>query len=211
MTTDRNAAALCLAQWLSPAYPLGSFAWSQGLEQAVADRGVTDAASLDRWLGALLDHGSLRSEVILLASAHRGAEVTDLALALAPSGARRAETREQGAAFVRITNAACGLSLPEAPLPVAVGQAAGAMGLPVDLAAMLYAQSQLTNLVQAAQRLMPLGQTDAQTLLALVSATLPDRITPLLALGPDDIGTFTPWIDAACMRHETLEPRLFRS
>lgn len=211
MTTDRNAAAVTLSQWFSAAYPLGGFAWSQGLEQAIAEGAVKGSPGLAAWLASLLDQGSLRSDVILLALAYRGEDVADLALALAPSGARRAETREQGAAFVRTTNAAWGLDLPEAPLPVAVGRACRALDLPLDLAALMYAQSQITTLVQAAQRLMPLGQTAAHALLARIGATLPERLLPLLALGAGDIGSFVPWMDAASMRHETLEPRLFRS
>ena len=211
MIPDRNAAALCLGQWFSAAYPLGSFAWSQGLEQAVADGAIKGSPGLTAWLASLLDHGTLRSDIILLASAHRGEDVADLALALAPSGARRQEAREQGAAFVRTTNAGWGLDLPEAPLPVAVGQAARALGLPLDLTALFQAQSQLTGLVQAAQRLMPLGQTEAHSLLARIGATLPNRILPLLDLGPEEIGGFAPMMDAASMRHESLEPRLFRS
>jgi len=205
---------LYLAQWLSPAYPLGSFAWSQGLEQAVADGALRTRGDLRDWCDAWLAWGPGRTEAILLAAAIRGEDpraLSELALALAPSAERRAETLEQGTAFARTTAAIHGLDLGPAALPVAVGQAARAMDLPAEPALLLYLQAMLSALIQAAQRLMPLGQTEAQELLARLGEDLPGIAQPLLALGPDDIGGFAPWLDAASMRHERLEPRLFRS
>ena len=73
----RNADRLRLMQMLSPAFPVGSYAYSQGLEQAISDGNVTDAASLTGWITAILTHGSARMDAILLA---RGRQTDGLAV-----------------------------------------------------------------------------------------------------------------------------------
>ena len=99
MRTDH---LLTLTQWLSPSYPVGAFAWSHGLERAVARGDVHDAGSLSAWLQGVLAHGAGRSDAILLCAAHGAddvAPIAELAAALAPSRERRMETLQQGAAF----------------------------------------------------------------------------------------------------------------
>jgi urease accessory protein len=208
---------LTLTQWLSPAYPVGAFAWSHGLEAAVAAGQVTDAPSLEDWLAVVVEHGAGRSDAILLAAAHGApsapalAVVAELAAALAPSAERRAETLGQGAAFAATTRAVCGLCLPDMAYPVAVGRAAALMGIPVLPVAQVWLQSVVSNLVAATQRLMPLGQTAAQGVLY--------RLTPLCAgvagqavgQGIDDIGSTAFAVDIAAMRHEVQPMRIFRS
>ena len=208
MTSDP---ALILTQWLSPSYPVGAFAWSHGLEQAIADGAVADAGQLHDWLAAILTHGTGRSDAILLCAACRGEAVADLAQALAASRERRLESLQQGAAFATITRAVWGLDLPDAADPVGVGRAARLMGLPAQVTARVYLFGFISNLVQAAQRLMPLGQTRGQILLAAL-APLCDTIgTEAAGASVDDIGTATFAADIASMRHDTLEPRIFRS
>jgi urease accessory protein len=210
-------AGLRLTQWLSPAFPTGGFAWSHGLEQAVADGAVTDTGSLADWAHSVLHHGAGQSDTILVAAAYRAtdsaslADLADLALALSPSADRRAETLEQGAAFARTLRAVWQSDVPDMALPVAVGRAASLAEEPLAPTAELYLQTMLTTLLQAAQRLMPLGQTEAQRLLARLTTLIPGHVAATLPLTPDDIALFTPALDAAAMRAETLEPRIFRS
>lgn len=202
---------LTLTQWLSPAYPVGSFAWSHGLENAVATGQVRDADSLQDWLSVVLEHGSGRTDAILLCAAHRGEDVADLAAALAPSRERRLETLQQGAAFAAITRAVWRLDLADAAYAVVVGRAAGLVGLPVVATAQLFLFSFASTLTQAAQRLMPLGQTKGQQVLAGLAPlcqTLGHQ-APLQSI--DDIGSSAFATDIAAMRHEAQEPRMFRS
>lgn len=208
MTTDH---LLTLLQWLSPAYPVGSFAWSHGLEQAVAAVQVHDAHSLQDWLAVVLEYGLSRSDAILLCAAHRGEDVAELAEALAPSRERRMETMQQGAAFAAITRAVWGLDLPDMAYPVAVGRAAGLIGLLVVPVAQAYLFSVTSGLTQAAQQLMPLGQTKGQQVLAALAPLCSTLATRVALLTPDDIGTSAFAVDIATMRHEELEPRIFRS
>lgn len=202
---------LTLTQWLSAAYPVGSFAWSHGLENAVAAGQVHDAASLQDWLGVVLEQGSGRTDAILLAAAHRGETVADLAAALAPSRERRLETLQQGAAFAAITRAVWGLDLADAAYPVVVGRAAGLMGLPVEATAQVYLFSFVSALTQAAQRLMPLGQTKGQQVLAALAPLCQTLGQDAANLSTDDLGSSGFAVDIASMRHEGQEPRIFRS
>src|SRR3712207_886873 len=98
------ASHLPLLVWLSPAFPVGAFAYSHGLEWAHEAGDITDAASLQDWLADLLAYGAIRGDAVLFAEAHRSAEagetgrlveVAELALALATSAERRLETAAQ--------------------------------------------------------------------------------------------------------------------
>lgn len=202
---------LTLTQLLSPAYPTGSFAWSHGLENAISTGQVIDADGLQDWLSVALTHGSGRSDAILLCAAHRGEDVAELAAALAPSRERRMETLQQGAAFAAITRSVWGLTLADAAYPVVVGQAAALLGLPAVATAQVYLFGLTSALTQAAQRLMPLGQTRGQQVLAALAPLCQSLGQQAAGLGVDDIGSSAFAIDIAAMRHETQEPRIFRS
>jgi urease accessory protein len=211
-----SAQLLTLTRWLSPAFPTGGFAWSHGLEQAVRDAPVTDAGSLFDWLDGCLRWGAGRTDAILIGAAHRaeGAELrslAELALALAPSGERRRESAQQGAALARTLRALHGWDLPDMALPVALGRAARLGELPAEPVAMVALQGFVTTLVQAAQRLMPLGQTDAQGVILRLAPLCEAVAAEAVALSPDEIGSCAWALDVASMRHEGLEPRIFRS
>jgi len=211
MNTDH---LLTLTQWLSPSYPVGAFAWSHGLERAIGRGDVTDAGSLSDWLAAVLEHGAGRSDAILLSVAHGAddvAEVAAFAAALAPSRERREETMQQGAAFAATTRAVWGLDLPDMAYPVAVGRAAGLMGMPVVPVAQVWLQAFAGNLVQAAQRLMPLGQTEGQRIVTRLSPICAKLGAEAKTATLDDIGSASFAVDIASMQHETQQPRIFRS
>ncbi len=210
-----SADLLTLTQWLSPAYPVGAFAWSHGLEQAVARGDVTDAEDLAAWLLAVLEQGAGRTDAILLTEAFHAGDVTpvaELAAALAPSRERRMETLQQGAAFARTTRAVWGFDLPDMAYPVAVGRAAALAELPLMPVLQVWLQAFLSNLVQAAQRLMPLGQTEGQRILADLSSAILAVAEAAQTATLDDIGSATFAVDTASMQHETTQSaRLFRS
>ena len=210
-----TADLLALAQWLSPAYPVGAFAWSHGLEAAIEGGAVADADALADWLDGLLRHGAGWSDAVILSAAHRGdapdAELAALAAALAPSRERRDETVEQGGAFARTTAALSGGTAEAAPYPVAVGRAARALSLPTAQVAALYLHAFASNLVSAAVRFVPLGQTEGQRVLArlapaIETAAAEAAVAPLAALGGSAFRS-----DIAAMTHETLATRIFRS
>lgn len=208
---------LTLAQWLSPAYPLGSFAYSHGLEAAIADGWVSDAAGLQEWLSDVLDHGSGRSEAIWLHLGHAAPDVAALqaldaeARAFAASAERISESAQQGAAFAQVTGAVWAQEVPPVQFPLIVGHAAGRLGIAAEPAAGLFLQGFITNLTSAAQRLMPLGQTEAQRIVATLQPLCLKIASETAGCGIDDIGSTAFASDIAAMRHETLQPRIFQT
>ncbi|SEA43255.1 urease accessory protein UreF [Rubrimonas cliftonensis] len=214
--SDASAAAVqALVAWLSPGYPVGAFAYSHGLERAVADGAVRDAQTLQAWVGDVLARGSGRNDAILLAAAHRAPDdlaPAELAAALAVSRERLLETEAQGAAFARTTAQAWGAGDGgPAPYPVAVGRAAAAAGAPLETALTLYLQAFAANLVSVAVRLVPLGQTEGQRALAALAPLCAAVAAEAAGAGLDDLGGAAFAADIAAMRHETQAVRLFRT
>jgi urease accessory protein len=214
--------------WLSPAYPVGGYSYSHGLEWTVEAGSVKDAVTLGGWIEDILGHGAGRSDAILLAEAWRAAaggnerllaEAVELAAALAPSAERRLETLAQGAAFLEATRAVwpapeldrLAADGAEVAYPVAVGACAAVHGLPPMPTAQAFVQAFAANLVSAGVRLIPLGQTDGLRVLARLERLIPCIAAEALAAGLDDIGGATVAADIASMRHETQYTRLFRS
>ena len=203
---------LTLAQWLSPAYPIGAFAYAHGLEQAVADGRVIDPASLEAWLRDVLEHGSGWSDAVLLAAAYRGdAEADTTARAFATGEGRLTETLEQGAAFARITAAVWKTDPAVMALPVAIGRAAAARGIPLSLTLAMTLQSTITNLVSAAQRLAPIGQTAAQEIVYQLSARARDVALRAEQSTLGDLSSVAWMSDIASMRHESKPVKVFRT
>lgn len=213
---------LRLLAWLSPAFPVGSFSYSHGLERAVEDGLVADAHDLGGWLETLLRRGSGWNDAALFAEAWRCArqgedlgEVADLAAALAGSRERHMESTLQGAAFLKAAGAwpAAGLStLPDdCAYCVAVGAVAGAHGVPLGDALGAFLQAFVTNLVQAGIRLGVTGQQGAVALIAGLEPTVLEVAACAEESSLDDLGACAVLSDIAAMRHETQYSRLFRS
>lgn len=204
------AALQNLFAWLSPAYPVGSFAYSHGIEQAIADGALTDSASVQGWIGDILTHGAGRNDAILLAHAWRGEDVADLALAFSGCAERRRETVEQGAAFARIAGAVDG-ALPAGPYPVVVGQAAARAGAPLPETLVMFVQAFAGNLITACVKSVPLGQTEGQRILSALMPVIRAVATDAETATLDDLGGACLRADLSAIRHETLEPRIYRT
>ncbi len=215
---DRSALLRLLA-WLSPAFPTGAYAYSHGLEWAVEARDVTDTASLHAWLADTLTHGAGRTDAILLRHAHRAAnvphdleEIAELAAAAMPSRERQAEALDQGSAFVTAATTWSPLLLPQrVTYAVAVGAFAGANHIDEDDTTLSYLHAFTSNLISAAVRLVPLGQTAGLRVLAAMEPTIVHVAEQTRDAALDDIGGCVFRADLAAMRHETQYTRLFRS
>jgi len=213
----RTDAALVLAQWLSPAFPVGAFAYSHGLETAVQDGVVTSGETLHAWLEDVLCHGTGANDAILLAAAHDARDEAALdhvdasARAFAASAERLRESLLMGRAFAATVSVSHGLVLPDLVYPVALGRAARLVQLPLELVQAMYLQAFLSNIVSVAVRLVPLGQTQGQTVLARLTPLCRRVATEVRGRGLDDLSGAAFLSDIAAMRHETLNTRLFRS
>lgn len=211
----RNAAATqILASWFSPAYPVGAYSYSHGLEWVVEAGEVTGREALRDWIADLLRHGAGRSDAILLAATYRAPDPTplaELAEALTPSSERHLETMAQGGAFARTTAAVWGIDLPAMAYPVAVGRAAALLDLPLHPTLTLFLQSFAANIVSAGVRLIPLGQTDGQRITADLMPLCAAIAAEAEAATLDDLGGSALGADLAAMLHETQYTRLYRS
>jgi urease accessory protein len=224
-----GAALYRLMAWLSPAYPVGAFSYSGGLEWAVEAGDVVDADSLRRWLTVVIGQGGAFCDAVFFVHAHRSIAahddsalrtVAELAAAFAPSKERHLETTAQGRAFVEATRAAW--SCPaldrlttawDGPIayPVAVAVAAAGHGIAVEPALSAYLQAVAANYVSAGVRLVPLGQTDGQRVLAALEGPIAATAQRALVVPLDDTGGVAFRADLASMRHENQYTRLFRS
>jgi urease accessory protein len=227
MTTD--AALYRLMTWLSPAYPVGGFSYSHGLEYAVEAGQVRTADDLGAWIATVLERGAGPVDAALFAAAWRAADAGDdatlddlieLGMAWRGTAETALESAAQGAAFVAITTATwpdavlgcvAGRHDGRLPFAVAVAVAAAAQGIALEPALMAYLQAFAANLVSAGVRLVPLGQTDGQRVIARLEPVVLCAARTAIKADLDELGTAAPLLDWCSMKHETQYTRLFRS
>ena len=229
MAGSEPAALYRLMTWLSPSFPVGAFSYSSGIEWAVEAKDISDRASLQAWLGSMLAIGAGFCDSVFLAQTHRAAssvdepmltEIAELASAFVPSRERHLETSTQGRAFIEIARAAwnspsldrlvacCGSDI---VYPVAVGVVSAAHGIPLEPTIHAFLHAVISNWTSAAARLVPLGQTDCQRVLAQLEPVAAETASRALKASLEDLGSATFRADLASMRHETQYTRLFRS
>jgi len=215
-----------LMTWLSPAFPVGAFTYSHGLEWAVEEGRVRDLATLTAWVGGIVTHGAGRTDADLFREAHtavtegdeaRFARAAEWAEALRGTAEMALESANQGRAFLDCL----GKSWPHddlatwAPRPVAyavaVALASALHGVPLRPALTAFLHATAANLVSAAVRLVPLGQTDGQRTQAALGPVIAQAVDDALVREWDDLGGAAPLIDLTSMAHETQYSRMFRS
>jgi len=229
MSESETAALYRLMTWLSPSFPVGAFSYSSGIEWAVEAGDITDAVSLQGWLAAVLTDGSGFCDAVFLAQAHRAVsshddralrDIAELAAAFVPSRERQLETTTQGRAFIEIARAAwhCdGLDEVIAAsgsvivYPVAVGLVSAAHAIALNPSMHAFLHAVVSNWISAGSRLVPLGQTDSQRVLARLEPVVAATAKRAIAATLDDLGSATFRADLAGLRHETQYTRLFRS
>ena len=229
--TERlEAAALYrLMTWLSPAYPVGAFSYSSGIEWAVEAGDINDAETLRRWLEVMLRAGAGLSDGIFFRHAYRAVtgaydgalvEVAELAVAFVPTRERFHETTAMGRAFLEVTQVAwpCAafailqrLWTGPVAYPIAVATACAGHGVPLGAALRAFLTAVSSNWVSAGIRLIPLGHTDGQRILKALEPTVTITADRALTAPLDELGSATFRADIASARHETQYTRLFRS
>ena len=223
------AALYRLMAWLSPAYPVGAFSYSSGIEWAVEAGDIKDAEALRAWLAVMLGEGGGFCDAVFFVHACRAVAANDdaalravaeLSAALVPSKERFLETTAQGRAFLDATRAAWPCPVVKrfatvwngpVPLPVAVGVACAGHGIACEAALHAFLQALAANWISAGMRLIPLGQTDGQRVLAALEEPVARAATRALETPLDELGSSSLRADIASMRHETQYTRLFRS
>jgi urease accessory protein len=232
MTTEVTAflagdmALMRLLQIVSPALPIGAFAYSQGLEQTVSEGWVTDEAEAAAWLLGLLESSFATLDLPVLARLISAWHAGDVATverwsawltACRPTRELRAEDRQLGAALARVLvaldleDAASWTTRTYVTHAAMFALAAVRFEVPIEAALAGHAFSWAEAITSAAVRLIPLGQNAGQRLLAAAGAAIPAVVTRALALPDHEIGSAAPGQAIASARHETLYSRLFRS
>jgi urease accessory protein len=226
-----------LMSWMSPAWPIGAFAHSGGLEWAVEQGRVRDRVSCTEWIVDLIERGAIRNDVVLFVHAWRAAragdgarllEVAELAAASQTGFERRLEATAQGAAFRRIAEASipstngdgfsrflAAVDDDDLTYPVAAATLFASRGIELPQALTAWLHGAAANLVSAAQRLVPLGQTDGQRVLRDLRETIFAAVDTALALPDgdpfDQLGGAALLAELGYMAHETQYTRLFRT
>lgn len=200
---------LRLTQVLSPAFPIGSFAHSQGLEWAIASGRVRDGAGMQAWVAAVISQGSGFVDAVFLSMGRApGADfaaLTALYEAYLPSVGRRLEAEELGRGFGALTGAE------NLPYVLAVARETLSLQVPEGEVLGLYLQALATQLLSVAVRFMPMGQGEAQRILSALAPVIADAAARASGAGEEAMCTFTPGADIAAMAQEHMETRIFRS
>ncbi len=227
--TALPAASLLQLIWLaSPALPIGGFSYSEGLEAAVAAEHVTTEAEAASWLRAQLLIGQARSDLAVLAQAvpawrardfARVRQLNDWVLHTRESSELRLQSEQMGRSLLEwLRNDAQAAELPLAECaalpptyPVAFALAAAKTLASVREIALACAFGWAENMVQAAIKAVPLGQSAGQRILAQLSQIIPEAVERALATGDDERQAFTPMLAILSSQHEVQYSRLFRS
>jgi len=223
-----SAALYRLLTWFSPSFPVGAYSYSHGLEFTVAEGLVKDRESLTGWIRALLMHGSGLVDGALFSAAWRAASggdaaglrnVAELASAFRGTGELALESTAQGEAFSVMAQAVGKVPMLSqlaeeqrgVAYPVAVGVACAAGGIPLDAGLEAYLHAFAANLISAGVRLIPLGQVDGQRGILALAPYVFSSSKKALETCMEALGTATPMVEWASMKHETQHTRLFRS
>ena len=214
MSTHINPHIITLQQWLSPAFPVGAFAYSHGIEWAIETDKIKNGTELHDWILDLLQFGSVRSDAILVALSYKSdqpRELNKLALALCPARERIDETQLQGTAFCSVLRHVWGQELNDFVLPVALGQAARTIGMPEGMCVSGFLHAFCSNLISVAVRLVPLGQTAGQRVLHHLIPVICDQSASAVLANEADLTSHSFLSDVAAMRHETMQTRVFKT
>ena len=202
-----------LLQLASPALPVGAYSYSGGLEAAIEDGVVSDAASAERWIGDVLEFSVARMEAPALFRMMKGEKWNETFLASRETAELRAETAQMGYSLNRLLK---DLGIGEVPVdepsfPAAFAHAAVQWRIEPEAALQAYLWAWLENQVMAAVKAVPLGQTDGQRILLSLGDRLPDLAKKAMQMKDEELGNFSPGLAMLSSRHETQYSRLFRS
>lgn len=213
MATDTHA-LLLLLNWMSPTFPIGGFAYSHGMEQAIADGRLRETGAVQAWIASLISCGSGWSDAVIFALAWQDdTTVNDLALALSASAERHGETTHLGRAFNQAAAVWAGAAAGEAEIayPVAAAQACKAAGIALEDGLTGFVQGFCAAQVSVAVRLVPLGQTAGLLILRDLAPVIAETVGRAKVATLDELGSACIAADIAAMNHEILQPRIFRT
>ncbi len=204
---------MLLLNWMSPAFPVGTYAYSHGLEWAIEDCQIKMPGDVESWISDVVSRGSGWNDAVLFVQEFQDRNVNDLALALCSSRERYLETTQLSAAFIIAAGIFSPLEWPQGEIayPIAAARACRAMGLDLHHALLAFLQGFSNALISVGVRLVPIGQTAGleiiRNLMPVIAATAKRAEIATLS----DLGSCTILSDIAAMKHERQYSRIFRS
>ena len=199
-------------QWLSPSFPTGSFNFSQGLEYAVSQSMVKNEIDLVEWIENNLEHGFLRNDAIFLKLAYHISkdedldDLTEKCLAFSCSALKLNEQVLTGDNFAKASDTQLGL-----PYPIALGTAAKKHKFKIEELIPLFLQSNISNLLAAAQRLLPLGHKRSTGILKNLFEKINNISKQVLVSTEKDLFSSCYLADTCTLLHEEFEGKIFKS
>ncbi len=216
-TIDPNFPLVRLLQLASPALPVGAYSYSQGLESAIDEGIVRDAASAEGWIADVLEFSMVGMELPILFRMIENQDALGrwnaIFLAGRETAELRAETVQMGFSLNRLLPQLKidPLALEEPAFPAAFAAAVVAWKIEPQAALQAYLWSWLENQVMAAVKAVPLGQTDGQKMLLSLGERIATLAARAAAMSDDELGNFAPGLAMLSSRHETQYSRIFRS
>jgi len=201
-----------LTQWLSPSYPIGAYNFSQGLEYAVKASLVYNEETLTDWLSENLERGYFWNDAIFvklsffIETDDQLEKLVELINAFSTSKARLDEQILQGKAFSKVTP-----NSKDAPYPISLGISAKNYDMKIEEVIPLYLQSCLSNIISVAQRLLPIGQTEAVKILRDLFPKIEEVSKLVLRSSETDILSSCYLTDSCSIFQETIDGKIFKS
>ena len=199
-----------LQVWFSSSFPIGSYAYSHGLEALIDDKKIKNKDDVKEFLDALLFYGTLRNDYIFLKSIYKGKEINELILASASSKERQIEIINMGNSFRKIMRDSWELSLPEnTSFIYCLAKAGLHFNIKFDDLIKFYLQSFISNLINVCVKHIPMSQKDGQSLNVNFINQIQDFLTNAEKLTLNDIGSTFFIGDIFAIKHENLDSRIY--
>ena len=199
-----------LQVWFSSSFPIGSYAYSHGLEALIDDKKIKNKDEVKEFLDALLFYGTLRNDYIFMKSIYKGEEINELILASASSKERQIEMIDMGNSFRKIMKDSWELSLPEnTSFIYCLAKAGLYFDIKFDDLIKFYLQSFISNLINVCVKHIPMSQKDGQTLNVIYINQIQEFLILSDKLTLKDIGTTFFIGDIFAIKHENLDSRIY--
>ena len=199
-----------LQVWFSSSFPIGSYAYSHGLEALIDYKKINNKNDVKEYLNALLFYGTLRNDYIFMKSIYKGEEINELILASASSKERKIEMIDMGNSFRKIMKDSWELSLPEnTSFIYCLAKAGLHFNIRFDDLIKFYLQSFISNLINVCVKHIPMSQKDGQSLNVDFINQIQDFLTHAGKLTLKDIGSTFFIGDIFAIKHENLDSRIY--
>lgn len=196
--------------WFSSSFPIGSYAYSHGIEALIDEKKITNKNEVKEYLNALLNYGTLRNDYIFIKSLYNRYEINELILASASSKERKIEMIDIGNSFRKILNDSWNFELPNNTSYIYCLAKAGIhFNISFEDLIKFYLHSFISNLINACVKHIPMSQKDGQTLNVYFIEIIQKFLLQSKELTLNDIGTTFFIGDIYSIKHENLKTRIY--